>query len=120
MVGSGYKLNKLSFTHNETEYFMRRTERFMRLNDKINSVVNVSLSYTKKNGERSTPEKDITIVEEKLTRIIPKSILEGITFDGERMKKLNIVDDSSKKVIKKGTASRKISRMSHKLQAALA
>lgn len=91
---------ELSFTHNETDYFMRRTERFMRLNDKINSVVNVSLSYTKKNGERSTPEKDKTIVEEKLTRIIPKSILEGITFDGERMKKLNIVDDSSKKVIK--------------------
>lgn len=91
---------ELSFTHNETDYFMRRTERFMRLNDIIKSVVNVSLSYTKKNGERSTPEKDKTIVEEKLTRIIPKSILEGITFDGERMKKLNIVDDSSKKVIK--------------------
>ncbi len=91
---------ELSFTHNETDYFMRRTERFMRLNEKINSVVNVSLSYTKKNGERSTPEKDKTIVEEMLMRIIPKSILEGITFDGERMKKLNIVDDSSKKVIK--------------------
>ena len=29
---------ELSFTHNETDYFMRRTERFMRLNDKINSV----------------------------------------------------------------------------------
>ena len=91
---------ELSFTHNETDYFMRRTERFMWLNEKINSVVNVSLSYTKKNGERSTPEKDKTIVEEMLMRIIPKSILEGITFDGERMKKLNIVDDSSKKVIK--------------------
>lgn len=91
---------ELSFTHDGTDYFMRRTERFMRINDKINSVVNVSLSYTKKNGERSTPEKDQTIVEEKLTRIIPKSILEGITFDGERMKKLNIVDDSSQKVIK--------------------
>lgn len=91
---------ELSFTHNETDYFMRRTERFMRLNEKINSVVNVFLSYTKKNGERSTPEKDKTIVEEMLMRIIPKSILEGITFDGERMKKLNIVDDSSKKVIK--------------------
>lgn len=91
---------ELSFTHNETDYFMRRTERFMRHNDNIKTIVSVSLSYTKKNGERSTPEKDQTIVEEKLTRIIPKSILEGITFDGERMKKLNIVDDSSKKVIK--------------------
>lgn len=91
---------ELSFTHDGTDYFMRRTEKFMRINDKINSVMNVSLSYTKKNGERSTPEKNQTSVEEKLTRIIPKSILEGITFDGERMKKLNIVDDSSQKVIK--------------------
>jgi DNA sulfur modification protein DndD len=91
---------ELSFTHNGTDYFMKRTERFMRLNDKIKFNDSVSLSYTKENGERSTPEKDKAIVEEKLTRIIPKSILEGITFDGERMKKLNIVDDSSKKVIK--------------------
>ena len=91
---------ELSFTHNETEYFMRRTERFFRQNSKPSSLMNVSLSYTKKNGERSNPEKDKIKVEEQLTRIIPKSILEGITFDGERMKKLNIVDDSSKKVIK--------------------
>ena len=79
---------------------MRRTERFFRQNAKPTSLMSVSFSHTKKNGERSTPEKDKTIVEEQLTRIIPKSILEGITFDGERMKKLNIVDDSSKKVIK--------------------
>ena len=91
---------ELSFTHKETEYFVRRTERFFRQNAKPSSLMSVSFSYSKKNGERSTPEKDKTIVEEQLTRIIPKSILEGITFDGERMKKLNIVDDSSKKVIK--------------------
>lgn len=91
---------EMSFTHNDTEYFMRRTERYMWKKEKIESIENVSLSYTKKNGERSNPEKDKGTVEELLTRIIPKSILEGITFDGERMKKLNIVDDSSKKVIK--------------------
>lgn len=91
---------EMSFTHNGTDYFMRRTERFMRLNDKVSSTVSVSLSYTKPNGERSIPEIDKSKVEVILTRLIPKSILEGITFDGERMKKLNIVDDSSKKVIK--------------------
>lgn len=91
---------EMSFTHNGTEYFMRRTEKFFRQNDKVKSIDNVSLSYTKSNGERSNPEKNKTIVEEQLTRMIPKSILEGITFDGERMKKLNIIDDSSKKVIK--------------------
>ena len=91
---------ELSFTHNGTVYFMRRTERFMRINEKITSADSVSLSHTKDNGERTNPEKDKAIVEELLNRIIPKTILEGITFDGERMKKLNIVDDSSKKIIK--------------------
>ena len=91
---------EMSFTHNGTDYFMRRIEKFFRQNDKVKSIENVSLSYTKNNGERSNPEKNKTVVEEQLTRMIPKSILEGITFDGERMKKLNIIDDSSKKVIK--------------------
>lgn len=91
---------ELSFTHKGTEYFMRRTERFMNKNEKVDSIVNVSLSYTKDNGERTTQIKDKVEVEKILNRIIPKSILEGITFDGERMKILNIIDDSSKKVIK--------------------
>lgn len=91
---------ELSFTHNGREYFMRRTERFMQLNGKVNSIEKVSFSYTEDNGVRSEPENDKVKVEEMISRIIPKSILEGITFDGERMKKLNIVDDSSKKVIK--------------------
>lgn len=90
---------ELSFTHNATEYFVKRTEKFYKINDTINSMVKVSLSHTQPNGERTTPETDLKIVEEQLGRIIPKSILEGITFDGERMKKLNIADDGSRKVI---------------------
>lgn len=90
---------ELSFTYKGSEYFMKRTELFRRENDKIVSSQMVSLSQTLPNGERTAPEKDKKIVEERLMRIIPKSILEGITFDGERMKKLNIADDQSKKVI---------------------
>lgn len=91
---------ELSFTNNGTEYFMKRTETFMRLNDKVDSRVRVELSHTESNGERSLAEEDESKVEELLSRIIPKSILEGITFDGERMKKLNMVDDQSKTTIK--------------------
>lgn len=91
---------ELSFTYNGTEYFMKRTERFMRNNDKVTSVMYVSLSHTEPNGQRTPPEKDKDKVEELLSRIIPKSILEGITFDGERMKKLSIVGDQSKDTIK--------------------
>ena len=90
---------ELSFTHNGIEYFVKRTETFYKVNDKISSMVKVSLSHTQPNGERTTPETNITTVEGLLSRIIPKSILEGITFDGERMKKLNIADDGSRKVI---------------------
>ncbi len=91
---------ELSFTNKSTEYFVKRTETFMRLNDKINSITTVELSYNKPNGERTAPEKNKEMIEELLSRIIPKTILEGITFDGERMKKLNIVGDKSKETIK--------------------
>lgn len=91
---------ELSFTNKGTEYFMKRTETFMRLNDKVSSSVKVELSHTEANGERTIPETNKDIVEELLSRIIPKSILEGITFDGERMKKLNIVGDQSIETIK--------------------
>lgn len=91
---------ELSFTNKGTEYFMKRTETFLRLNDKVISNEKVELSHTEANGERTIPETNKDRVEELLSRIIPKSILEGITFDGERMKKLNIVGDQSIETIK--------------------
>lgn len=93
---------ELSFTNKGTEYFMKRTETFMRLNDKVQDppFVKVELSHTEPNGERSLPEKNKEYVEELLSRIIPKSILEGITFDGERMKKLNLIGEQSIETIK--------------------
>ena len=91
---------ELSFTNKGIDYYIKRTETFMRLNDKVSSTEKIELSHTEPNGERSIPEKNKEIVEELLSRIIPKSILEGITFDGERMKKLNIVGDQSIATIK--------------------
>jgi DNA sulfur modification protein DndD len=91
---------ELSFTDKSIEYFVKRTETFRRVNDKLSSFVKVELSHTEPNGERTIPETNKEIVEEQLSRIIPKSILEGITFDGERMKKLNIIGDQSKETIK--------------------
>lgn len=99
---------ELSFTYESpydmksTTYFVKRTETFMRINDKISSYDKIELSYTQDNGTRSTPEKNKELIEERLSRMIPKSILEGITFDGERMKKLNIYEqakDTIKNVI---------------------
>ena len=89
---------ELSFNYKDIEYFVKRTETFMRLNDKISSNVKVELSHTESNGERSIPETNIEYVEDLLSRIIPKSILEGITFDGERMKKLNTKEESKETI----------------------
>ncbi len=91
---------ELSFTYKETQYFVKRTETFMRSGDNIKSLMRMELSYTESNGQRTPPEKDKAIIEELLSRIIPKSILEGIIFDGERMKKLNYMDEQTKETIK--------------------
>lgn len=89
---------ELSFTNKTIEYFVKRTETFMRVNDRVSSIVKVELSHTEPNGERTIPETNKEVVEEQLSRIIPKSILEGITFDGERMKKLNVADQSKETI----------------------
>ena len=89
---------ELSFNYKDIEYYVKRTETFMRLNDKISSNVKVELSHTESNGERTIPETNIEYVEDLLSRIIPKSILEGITFDGERMKKLNTKEESKETI----------------------
>ena len=89
---------ELSFTNKTIEYFVKRTETFMRVNDRVSSIVKVELSHTESNGERTIPETNKEVVEEQLSRIIPKSILEGITFDGERMKKLNVADQSKETI----------------------
>lgn len=91
---------ELSFTHKGLTYFMKRMETFMRIKDKVESKVRVSLSRKEENGTRTLEETKSEIVEELLSRIIPKSILEGITFDGERMKKLNSADEQAKETIK--------------------
>lgn len=90
---------EMSFTHKSIQYFVKRKETFMRLNEKITSRVTVELSNILPNGERTIPETNKEQVEEFLSRIIPQSILEGIIFDGERMKKLNTTEDQSKKTI---------------------
>ena len=57
-------------------------------------------SYYKDNGELSLPQRDSEIINKCLTRIIPKNILYGIIFDGERMQKLNTPDESSVNAIR--------------------
>ena len=90
---------ELEFEHDDVIYIMKRIEVFFRSRNGIEHEQTVELSTIASNGERSLPERDKDIVEKRLTDIIPKSILYGIIFDGERMKQLSSVDEVSKTAV---------------------
>ena len=91
---------EMSFNDGPISYVVKRSETFFRVSDKIKSSQKISLTYKKENGESVPPITDFKEVEGILTRVIPKSILEGITFDGERMKKLNSQNKQAIETIK--------------------
>lgn len=90
---------ELQFVYNDLTYIMKRVEVFYKTKNGIESEQAVELSTINEHGERSLPERDKEIVEKRLTDIIPKSILYGIIFDGERMKQLSSVDEVSKTAV---------------------
>lgn len=90
---------ELEFEHDNVIYIMKRIEVFFRNRSGIENEQTVELSTISSNGERSLPEREKDIVEKRLTDIIPKSILYGIIFDGERMKQLSSVDEVSKTAV---------------------
>ena len=90
---------ELVFEANDKIYTIKRTEKFTkkyRGNEVWSDGGTVELSFTDHNGVRSNPETDLELVEASLSKIIPKKILNGIIFDGERMKQLSQVTDESR------------------------
>lgn len=83
----------------ETTYVVKRTAKFTKKPTTISVTESQSIRYYKENYELSLPINDEAEVNKILTRIIPKPILNGIVFDGERMKQLSSLDDSSVKAI---------------------
>lgn len=88
----------LEFEHNGIIYRIKRIETFFKSNT-IERTQTTELAYVKPNGELSLPERDMEKVSQKLSSIIPKNILHGIIFDGERMKQLSSVDENSKTAV---------------------
>lgn len=84
---------------NGTIYVINRTAKYERTGSKINVTETQFVRYYKDNYELSLPIRDEAEVNKILTRIIPKPILNGVVFDGERMKQLSSVDDNSVKAI---------------------
>lgn len=90
---------ELQFESDGEKYFLKRTETFTKKKG-ITNIMSVQLSKIKENGERSLPEVNNDNVERQLNRIIPKNILAGIIFDGERMRKLTSNNEDSIAVVR--------------------
>lgn len=80
-------------------YVVNRTAKYKRAASKITATETQFIRYYKENYELSLPIRDEDEVNKIMTRIIPKPILNGIIFDGERMKQLSSIDDNSVKAI---------------------
>jgi DNA sulfur modification protein DndD len=90
---------KIEFENEGKTYIVERKEEFHKTNQGIKSDEYQSISYYKPNHELSLPIDDEREVGKMLNKIIPKAILYGIIFDGERMKQLSSVDETSVQAI---------------------
>lgn len=89
----------LEFEHNNKKYRIRRTRHFAKVNNKVKEDDYVELAQYDEYGVLSIPINDPKKYERVLNTILPKKILSGILFDGERMRNLSSEDESSIKTI---------------------
>lgn len=100
-VGSSEKCSvTVEFEDNGISYQVKKWCEFRKTDKQVRVEEYREFSYYKDNGELSLPERDSEKINKCLTRIIPKNILYGIIFDGERMQKLNTPDESSVNAIR--------------------
>ena len=90
----------LKFENDGTEYIVTKRCEYRKTEKQIRIEEYRQLSYYNDNGELSLPIRDKDEIIKKLNRIIPKQILYGIIFDGERMQKLNTPNENSINAIK--------------------
>lgn len=83
----------------KTVYIVKRKAVYTKNLSSILVKETQSIRYYKDNYELSLPIYDEAEVKNILNRILPKPILNGIVFDGERMKQLSSLDDNSAKAI---------------------
>ena len=90
----------LEFEENNITYQVKKRCEYRKTDKRIKVQEFRELSNFKENGELSLKIEDVELINKKLSRIIPKNILYGIIFDGERMQKLNTADESSVNAIR--------------------
>ena len=89
----------LEIEHEGTTYIVTKRCDYRKTERKIKEDEYQELCCYLPNGELSLPERNSDNIKKHLNRIIPKSILYGIVFDGERMQKLASTDEAAKNAI---------------------
>lgn len=91
---------ELCFEDNDSIFVVTRREEYIKNNNGIANTQKVTLEQKiKETGATKPLIRDAKLVENILSRIIPKNILGGIIFDGERMKQLSQIDDDARKAV---------------------
>ena len=90
----------VEFEHCNIRYRVKKTATYRKTEKMIKQEVYQEFSQYNDVGELSLPERDPREIDKRINKIIPKAILDGIIFDGERMQKLSSADEKSKKAIK--------------------
>lgn len=87
----------LEFEHEDKAFLLERVEEYKKTpkRDSLNTSQTVSLSEVNEYGTTSLPNKDKEQIARRLDRIIPKKLLHGIIFDGERMQKISSTTDKA-------------------------
>lgn len=90
----------LEVENEDVTYEIDRTVYYSKKNNTIEVKEKQSLRKQKPNFEWTPPETDPEKIEDELNRIVPKRILYGIVFDGERMKQLSSENEQSIEAIR--------------------
>lgn len=95
--GRDYCSVELNFEHNNTKYFLLKKEYFEKVLSRreLKTSTEIEFSTIDKNGVSSIPNRNIDEVEKILEKIIPKRVLNGIIFDGERMQRISSADEKA-------------------------
>ncbi|MCM3398214.1 AAA family ATPase [Oceanobacillus profundus] len=94
---SDYCQVSLLFEHEGKNYLLTRKEEYKKTpkRDNLNKTQHLYLSEVNSLGQTSLPNTDKVQINRRLERIIPKKLLHGIIFDGERMQKISSTNEKA-------------------------
>lgn len=90
----------LELEHENKVYNIKKWCEYRKTEKKVVTHEYQEVSFYNEKHELGLPIREKKEVDKILNRIVPKSILYGIIFDGERMQKLSSVDETSINAIK--------------------